>query len=148
MQAVLEQTAVSPGCKSVLYGGMCEYRCRIALMMNDEPAFAAHHGQLTELYKNHPALRGRYERLQRSARQLFESQVRDPAPGDDEAQGLDWAKRLQTVLATQSVDDQADYLLSLLLDEVESEVGQLYRVDATGAAAADRQPPKTPIPSF
>ena len=74
--------------------------------------------------------------------------MRAAALAGDEARGIDWAKRLQTVLATQSVDDQAHYLLMVLLEEVESEIGQLYRVDAGGQPQLVACRPKPPDPKL
>jgi len=140
LDAVLGEAAVAPGTQSLVYGRLCEIRCRVAIAMGDEPGFAEHHARLRQLYSQHPGLRARYERLQRRARDRFEQRpvAEQEAPG--------WAERLQTALATQSSEDQGDYLLSIVLDEVGAPLGQLYRVDRGGRPVLAACKPKPPDP--
>ena len=143
LQNVLEEATATPGRQSIVYGRLAEVRCTVALAMNDEPAFTEHHAQLKQLYSQHPGLRARYERLQRRARERFEQHAASPEQPDARA----WAARLQTALATQSSEDQADYLLSIVLEEVGAPLGQLYRMDRRGqpVLAACRPTPPDPM---
>jgi tRNA A-37 threonylcarbamoyl transferase component Bud32 len=143
LHKVLEEASITPGRQSIVYGRLAEIRCMVALAMNDEPAFTEHHGQLKQLYSQHPGLRARYERLQRLARERFEQHVVSPEQPDARA----WSARLQTALATQSSEDQADYLLSIVLEELGAPLGQLYRVDRRGqpVLAACRPTPPDPL---
>lgn len=140
LHRLIEETAVNPGAQSLVHGRMCEMRCNVALTLNDEPTFTEYLGRLTTLYGQHPGLRARYERLQRRARERFEARTYTAEPSDARA----WSARLQTALATQSTEDQADYLLSIVLEEIGAPLGQLYRVDRRGQPLLAACRPKPP----
>jgi hypothetical protein len=130
LQGQLDTISVVPGTGSLLFGQLCEAGCQIAFLLNDGAMFARHYGPMAKLFSQHPGLRAVAERWRRLGRERFE-QASDGAAADDDA-GVDWHTRIATAIGTQSAEERASYMLSLLLEQAEAEIGQLYRVDSQG----------------
>jgi hypothetical protein len=147
--ALLEQTLdalrQSPGPKSLRYGQAHEMGCKIALLLKDRAMFTRHFEPMSDLYASHAGLQARTAYLLRTARTLFESRAAEAFDHEtDEA--VDWQTRIATMLGTHGAQEQAEYLLSLLLEEAGAAHGQLYRLghDERPVLLAARPPAADP----
>lgn len=145
LQTTLDTQAVTPGRASIVYGHLCETGCEIALRLEDHELFLRHYKPMAELFSQHPGLRAVAERWRRMARERFK-RASVAANEGGAAPDVDWHTRIATSIGTQSHEERASYLLSLLLEQTESECGQLYRIDSSGRPmlVASRPTPADP----
>jgi hypothetical protein len=147
--ALLEQTLdalrQSPGPKSLHYGKAHEMGCKIALLLKDRAMFTRHFEPMSVLYASHAGLQARTAYLLRTARALFESRAADAFDHETD-DAVDWQTRIATMLGTQGGQEQAEYLLSLILEEAGANHGQLYRLgeDERPVLLAARPPAADP----
>jgi hypothetical protein len=142
LELTIEELRRAPGPKSLHYGHAHEMGCKIALLLEDRPMFARHFALMSELYTSHAGLQARAAQLRRTARSLFEGSTVEAF--DPEV--ADWQTRIATMLGTHGAQEQADYLLSLMLEEAEAEHGQLYRLDEDERPILMATRPRTPDP--
>jgi hypothetical protein len=145
LEQTLETLRQAPGPQSLNYGQAHEMGCKIALLLKDEAMFERHFAPMSELYATHAGLQARAAHLFRTARTLFEKGAAEAFVHEtDEA--VDWQTRIATMLGTQGAQEQAEYLLSLILEEAGAAHGQLYRLghDERPVLLAARPPAADP----
>ncbi|HKU42133.1 MAG TPA: AAA family ATPase, partial [Polyangiales bacterium] len=120
---------VEPGPDSVLLGVVRESACQVALIAKDYASFSAHLAALGESYARHPGLRSRHAAWVRKGTQRFRGLI---AVLEKANAAKDWSVRIASRLSSQSAEDRSEYLLSFVLDELEIDAGQLYRVEQNG----------------
>ncbi len=127
IESVIEAMEREVGGKTVQVGMLREAACQIALIAKDYNAFSRHLDELGELYAHHPGLRARHARWVRKGRGRFHKLL---AVLEKANAAKDWSAHLGQNLAERSTEGGSEYLLSFVLDALQIDAGQLYRVDA------------------
>jgi hypothetical protein len=117
------------GPHSVAVGMLRESACRVALIAKDYVTFSTELAALGESYANHPGLRSRHASWVRQGKQRFRGLI---AVLEKANAAKDWSARIASRLSAHSAEDRSEYLLSFVLDQLEIDAGQLYRVTRDG----------------
>lgn len=120
LDKLLSQTEARLGRDTLAYGRLCEARCQAALLLEDAPGFFEHLERMRPVYAQHPSLRAQYARWARAGQEQF------ARPAERLSQAS-WANRIEHALSDRTLERQGDYLLSVVLDELDVEAGQLLR---------------------
>jgi hypothetical protein len=122
---LIDVGVIELGPQSVVVGMLRESGCQIALIAKDYAAFSTQLAALGESYANHPGLRSRHASWVRKGKQRFRGLI---AVLEKANAAKDWSARIASRLSAHSAEDRSEYLLSFVLDELEIDAGQLYRV--------------------
>lgn len=129
-QMLLMDAQLQHGPRSLRVGMLYEVGCHIAWLARDYNAFSSQVASLAAYYANHPGLRAQHTRWIRKGQERFRKLL---AVLEKTNTARDWASRLSQTATTQGGgDDAASNLLAFVLDELQVESGQLYRVGAQG----------------
>jgi len=104
----------------VAYGRLCEARCQAALLLDDAPGFFDYLERMQPIYAQHPSLRAQHARWQRAGHERF-------ALPEERQSESNWTSRIAHALSLHALEQHGDYLLSIVLDELDLEAGQLLR---------------------
>jgi hypothetical protein len=130
LDALLIDTAGDLGQDNVVFGRLCEARCQAACIVKDYTGFAKHLDLMEPVYANHPSLRARHARWVRAGKDRFRKLLELLTQADA---GALWASRTANDVRLRSLEHQGEYLLSLVLDEIAVDTGQLFRIANDGA---------------
>jgi hypothetical protein len=129
LDALLIDTAGDLGQDTVVFGRMCEARCQAACIVKDYTGFAKHLDLMEPVYANHPSLRARHARWVRAGKDRFRKLLELLTQADA---GALWATRTANDVRLRSLEHQGEYLLSMVLDEIAVDTGQLFRIANDG----------------
>jgi hypothetical protein len=129
LDALLIDTAGDLGQDTVVFGRMCEARCQAACIVKDYTGFAKHLDLMEPVYANHPSLRARHARWVRAGKDRFRKLLELLTQADA---GALWATRTANDVRLRSPKHQGEYLLSMVLDEIAVDTGQLFRIASDG----------------
>ncbi|HKP55084.1 MAG TPA: ATP-binding protein, partial [Polyangiales bacterium] len=129
IRQLIDASVAEIGPHSVVVGMLRESACRIALIAKDYASFSTQLSALGEIYANHPGLRSRHASWVREGKQRFRALI---AVLEKANAAKDWSARIASRLSAHSAEDRSEYLLSFVLDELETDAGQLYRVTKEG----------------
>jgi hypothetical protein len=130
LQMMLMAAQLDYGPRSLRIGMLYEVGCQIAWIAKDYNAFSTQLGALGAYYSNHPGLRAQHARWVRKGQERFRKLL---AVLEKTSSAKDWNARISQNALTQGAgEDAASNLLAFVLDELEVESGQLYRVNADG----------------
>jgi hypothetical protein len=104
----------------VAYGRLCEARCQAALLLDDGPGFFDYLERMEPIYAQHPSLRAQHARWARVGHDRFARRAERPSESN-------WTHRIAHALSVHALEQHGDYLLSIVLQELELEAGQLLR---------------------
>jgi hypothetical protein len=110
---------------SVRGGMLRETACHIALLGRDYNAFSLQLDALGAVYAHHPSLRARHARWVRRGRERFRKLL---AVLEKANAAKDWSARIAGQSSASTAEDRSEYLLSFVLEALQTEAGQLYRV--------------------
>jgi hypothetical protein len=129
VSALLVETEAALGRHSLRLGALHEAACQIAWVAKDYNAFSRHLDALGAHYAHHPGLRAQHARWVRKGKERFRKLL---VVLEKANVAKDWSSRLSDGVSTQGSEDAGHNLLAFVLDELRSEAGQLYRVNASG----------------
>jgi hypothetical protein len=145
LDELLANTTGEPGLDTVRFGRLCEARCQAACIVKDYSGFAKHLELMEPIYAHHPSLRARYARWVRAGKDRFHKLLELLSKADA---GALWATRTANDVRTNAPEQQGEYLLSMVLDEIEVDAGQLFRIDARGELQLLAARPTRPDPQL
>jgi hypothetical protein len=125
LDRLLRNHAEEHGANTVRYGRLCETRCEAACLVKDYTGFAKHLELIEPIYAGHPSLRARHARWVRFGRERFHKLI---VLLSKTSQAADWATRIHTELRVGTPAHHAEHLLSMLLEELKADYGQLFRI--------------------
>jgi hypothetical protein len=122
---LLASSAIAPGEDSLLFGRLCEARCMAACIIKDYSGFAKHLEWMEPVFVRHPSLRARHARWVRAGKERFHKLLAVLIQADA---GAKWATEAANDRPSQGLEHQGEYLLSMVLDAVSVDTGQLFRI--------------------
>jgi hypothetical protein len=133
------------GPRSLRVGMLYEVGCQIAWIAKDYNAFSTQLGALGAYYSHHPGLRAQHARWVRKGQERFRKLL---AVLEKTSSAKDWNARLTPAVTQGGGDDAASNLLAFVLDELEVDSGQLYRVSSEGKLQLMAARPDTEEPAL
>jgi hypothetical protein len=145
LDELLTHTAGELGRDTVIFGRLCEARCQAACIVKDYSGFAKHLELMEPIYAHHPSLRARHARWVRAGKDRFHKLLELLTKADA---GAVWATRTANDVRAQAPEQQGEYLLSLVLDEIVVDAGQLFRIGSDGSLQLMAARPTRPDPKL
>jgi hypothetical protein len=146
LQMMLMDAQLQYGPRSLRIGMLYEVGCQIAWIAKDYNAFSTQVGALAAYYAHHPGLRAQHARWVRKGQERFRKLL---AVLEKTNSAKDWNARItQGALTQGGGDDAGSNLLAFVLDELEVESGQLYRVSPDGKMQLIASRPDTEEPAL
>jgi hypothetical protein len=121
-----------------------EVACEIAWLAKDYQGFSAHLDALGAYYSHHPSLRAQHARWVRKGKERFRKLLVVLEKADAIRS---WSSRMTDGVSTNA-DDAGNDLLAFVLDELQADAGQLYRVDKAGKLQLAAARPDTEDPAL
>jgi hypothetical protein len=145
VQALVLEAQAAFGRESLRLGMLRETACHIAWLAKDYNAFSSHLDALGSHYAHHPGLRAQHARWVRKGKERFRKLL---VVLEKANAAKDWTARLADGVLTQGGDDAGANLLAFVLDELQIESGQLYRMTASGKFQLLASRPDTEEPTL
>jgi len=145
VQALLLETQAQVGPDSLRLGTLRETACHIAWLAKDYNSFSSHLDALGSHYAHHPGLRAQHARWVRKGKERFRKLL---VVLEKANAAKDWSARLADGVSTQGGDEAGHNLLTFVLDELQIEAGQLYRVNTNGKFQLLASRPDTEEPTL
>jgi hypothetical protein len=122
-----------------------EVACHIAWLSRDYNGFSANLDALAVHYSHHPGLRAQHARWVRKGKERFHKLL---AVLEKANASTDWTARLADGVSTQGGEDAGYNLLTFVLDELQTDAGQLYRLNTSGRFQLVASRPDTEEPTL
>jgi hypothetical protein len=141
--ALIEEVQARLGRNSLRLGMLREVACHVAWLAKDYNVFSAQLDALGAHYGQHPGLRAQHARWIRKGKERFRKLL---VVLEKANAAKDWSARMPEAVSTHAGEDAGHNLLAFVLDELQIDAGQLYRVNASGrfqlvAARPDTEEP-------